>query len=139
LASSIDYYPEIPTGPQFKFSQSKKWLKDLAPEHHAQMCSVEGEHYYIFEPLELLSKQIVIPIHFYLLDSQLYSKCIQPTFREYSINNQKCLKIKIPENIQFDDPTLLIINTNQFQKPYSDILIHGKKLSEECCNTLYGM
>jgi hypothetical protein len=135
----VDYYPEIPSGPQFKFLQSNKWLKCLAPEHHPQMCDVRGEHYYIFEPAQLESNRLVIPIFFYFFNSQLYSKCVSPIYEEYSHNNQRMVKIKIAKYIQFDDPNLLIINTNQFQNPYPQIQIHQQLLSEECGNELYGI
>jgi hypothetical protein len=49
------------------------------------------------------------------------------------------VKIKIAKYIQFDDPNLLIINTNQFQNPYPQIKIHQQLLSEECGNALYGI
>jgi hypothetical protein len=139
VGKHIDFYPEIPSGPQFKFSQSQKWLKELEMEHRAQMCDVDGKHFYIFEPVELASHQIVVPIFFYLLDSQLHSKCIPTIFRQYHVNNKRIIKIKIPQDIQFDDPNLMIVHTNQFKRPYSEITLHGIYLSEECGDSLYGI
>jgi hypothetical protein len=111
----------------------------LKVEHHAPMCDVNGTHFYIFEPVELSSNKIVIPIYFYSLDSQLYAKCFPPQFKQYFINKDKKIKMKIPQDIQFDDPNLSSINTSEFVKPYADIQIHGKYLSNECSNTLYGI
>jgi hypothetical protein len=108
----------------FKFPQSKKWLEDLAPQHCAPMCEVDGEHYYIFEPVELVSKTILIPIHFYYQDSQLYSKCIAPILKQFYKDNKKLIKLKIPQDIKFNDPNLQIIPTIQFNKCYNNIEIN---------------
>ncbi|KNE91380.1 hypothetical protein PSTG_15203 [Puccinia striiformis f. sp. tritici PST-78] len=53
VSPHLESYPEKTDGPYFKFSQLKKWLEELAPQHRAQMCEVDEEHYYLFKPVEL--------------------------------------------------------------------------------------
>ncbi|OAV89083.1 hypothetical protein PTTG_28819 [Puccinia triticina 1-1 BBBD Race 1] len=132
VSKHLDYYPEMTDGPHFKFSQSKKWLEDLAPQHRAQMCDVDGEHYYIFEPVELESTEIVIPVFFYTLNSKLYAKCIKPDMNEHLNAGKQIIQLKITQDILFQDPDLSSIHTNQFKKPYLKIEIDGKMLSEKC-------
>jgi hypothetical protein len=135
----LEFYPELTKQGHFKLSQSKKWLEDLAPEHRAPMCEVDEEHYYLFEPVELISGLILIPIYFYSQDSQLYSKCIAPDFGSMTQDNKFLIKITIPQDIQFDHPNLFTIPTSQFKKSYLKIEMNGLKLSENCGDALYGI
>ncbi|KAI9626747.1 hypothetical protein KEM48_010212 [Puccinia striiformis f. sp. tritici PST-130] len=137
VSPHLEYYPEKTNGPYFKFSQSNKWLKELAPQHRAQMCEVEDEHYYLFEPVELDSGLLVIPICFYSQDTQIFSKCIVPEIKGFMKDNKAVTKIKIPQDIKFDNLDLYNINTNQFKKNYFKINMNGNKLSQECGNALY--
>ncbi|POW19850.1 hypothetical protein PSHT_04232 [Puccinia striiformis] len=137
VSPHLEYYPEKTNGPYFKFSQSNKWLKELAPQHRAQMCEVEDEHYYLFEPVELDSGLLVVPIFFYSQDTQIFSKCIVPEIKGFMKDNKAVTKIKIPQDIKFDNLDLYNINTNQFKKNYFKINMNGNKLSEECGNALY--
>ncbi|POW09350.1 hypothetical protein PSTT_06916, partial [Puccinia striiformis] len=121
----------------YKFSQSKKWLEELAPQHRAQMCEVDEEHYYLFEPVELASGLLVVPIFFYSQESQIYSKCIAPQIKGFMKDNKLVTKIKIPQDIKFDHPDLYTIHTIQFKKSYAKIQFNGYKLSEECADALY--
>ncbi|OAV88231.1 hypothetical protein PTTG_29101 [Puccinia triticina 1-1 BBBD Race 1] len=137
VSPHIDYYPEMTHHSLFKFSQSKKWLEELAPQHRAPMCQVNQEHFYLFEPVELTSGLIIIPIFFYSQDSQLYSKCIAPDFETYTEEEKTLSKMKIPQDIQFNHPRLLIIPTSEFKKSYAHIEFNGKKISEECGGAIY--
>ncbi|OAV88755.1 hypothetical protein PTTG_28931 [Puccinia triticina 1-1 BBBD Race 1] len=121
----------------FKFSQSKKWLKELAPPHRAPMCEVKGDHFYLFEPVELSSGLIIIPIYFYSQDSQLYSKCIAPEFEPFTKNKKNLMKMKIPQDIKFNHPKLLVVPTSEFNKCYKSIEINGIKISQACANSIY--
>ena len=105
----------------FKFPQSKKWLEDLAPQHCAPMCEVDGEHYYIFEPVELVSKTIFIT---------KTPNFIQNALHQFYKDNKKLIKLKIPQDIKFNDPNLQIIPTIQFNKCYNNIEINGKNRNE---------
>ncbi|KAI9625451.1 hypothetical protein H4Q26_016249 [Puccinia striiformis f. sp. tritici PST-130] len=100
--------------PYSKFSQSKKWLEELAPQHRAQMCEVDDEPYYLFKPVELASGLLVVPIFFYSQESEIYSKCIAPQIKD-----------------------LYTIHTSQFKKNYAKTQINGYKLSEECADAFY--
>ncbi|KNF02209.1 hypothetical protein PSTG_04708 [Puccinia striiformis f. sp. tritici PST-78] len=111
VSPHLEYYPEKTDGPYYKFSQSKKWLEELAPQHRAQMCEVDEEHYYLFEPVELASGLLVVPIFFYSQESQIYSKCIAPQIKGFMKDNKL--------------------------KSYAKIQFNGYKLAEECADALY--
>ncbi|KAI7965365.1 hypothetical protein MJO29_003463 [Puccinia striiformis f. sp. tritici] len=137
VSPHLEYYPEKTDGPYYKFSQSKKWLEELAPQHRAQMCEVDEEHYYLFEPVELASGLLVVPIFFYSQESEIYSKCIAPQIKGFMKDNKLVTKIKIPQDIKFDHPDLYTIHTSQFKKNYAKIQFNGYKLAEECADALY--
>ncbi|OAV87337.1 hypothetical protein PTTG_29470 [Puccinia triticina 1-1 BBBD Race 1] len=137
VSPHIDYYPEMTNQGFYKFSQSKKWLKELAPQHCAPMCEVKGKHFYLFEPVELFSGLITIPIYFYSHNSQIYSKCIAPEFEPFIKKKKKLVRMKIPQNIQFNHFDLLSIPTSDFNKSYDEIQIYGKQISEACANSIY--
>ncbi|KAH9473322.1 hypothetical protein MJO29_000414 [Puccinia striiformis f. sp. tritici] len=101
------------------------------------MCEVDEEHYYLFEPVELASGLLVVPIFFYSQESQIYSKCIAPQIKGFMKDNKLVTKIKIPQDIKFDHPDLYTIHTIQFKKSYAKIQFNGYKLSEECADALY--
>ncbi|PLW29150.1 hypothetical protein PCANC_22406 [Puccinia coronata f. sp. avenae] len=46
ITPDLDFYPEASKGTNvYKFSQSFKWLKGLAPAHRPQMCKVKMKHF----------------------------------------------------------------------------------------------
>lgn len=136
----IEFYPELTHSNIFKLSQTRKWLADSSPQNCVQMCETNGQHFYIFEPVGLMSGAILIPVFLYQFNSELYSKCITPSFSQQIINNETVTKMTIPSNLHFDDPNFLSINTNNFQTQYTQIQINssGGLLSEQCGNSFYG-
>ncbi|OAV85206.1 hypothetical protein PTTG_30703, partial [Puccinia triticina 1-1 BBBD Race 1] len=137
VSRHIDYYPEMTSQGHFKFSQSKKWLEELAPQHRAPMCEVNGEHYYLYEPVELASGLLLIPIYFYIQDSQLVSKCIAPDLEPFVKNHQNLIKMKIPQDIEFNHPQLLVIPASEFKNCYCKIQFNGQNLSKICGDAIF--
>ncbi|OAV86159.1 hypothetical protein PTTG_30050 [Puccinia triticina 1-1 BBBD Race 1] len=137
VSRHIDYYPEMTSQGHFKFSQSKKWLEELAPQHRAPMCEVNGENYYLYEPVELASGLLLIPIYFYIQDSQLVSKCIAPDLEPFVKNHQNLIKMKIPQDIEFNHPQLLVIPASEFKNCYCKIQFNGQNLSKICGDAIF--
>ncbi|WAQ81854.1 hypothetical protein PtA15_2A167 [Puccinia triticina] len=76
VARHMEYYPESTDGLIItKFSQSGKWLTGMSQDHRPQMCRFKDKDFYIFEPVELQSKQLVIPIFFFTQAGVLHARC----------------------------------------------------------------
>ncbi|PLW13515.1 hypothetical protein PCANC_18204 [Puccinia coronata f. sp. avenae] len=59
------FYPEDTHGVNVSSSfQASKWLKDLSPEICPPMAVNNKKHFLIFEPAQLLTGKIVVPIFF---------------------------------------------------------------------------
>jgi hypothetical protein len=98
------------------------------------MCINNTKHFYIYEPLEMYSKEIVIPIFIYTISSDLHAKCLIP---HQNHKTPSSTNLYIPENLSFDDPNLKVISVKNFEKTYLEIERNGQKLSSLCGNRLY--
>ncbi|PLW54792.1 hypothetical protein PCANC_03704 [Puccinia coronata f. sp. avenae] len=138
VAKHIDFYPEMTNGLDiYKFFKSKKWLQDLLPAHRAPMCEVKGKHFYLFEPVQLLSAAVVIPLFFYQHDGQLFAKCLQIQ-RNHICQMPNKIKITIPASLEFQDPQLSTIPVNQFDCDYSEIRMDDwRKFMDSCDGVIY--
>ncbi|OAV90780.1 hypothetical protein PTTG_28197 [Puccinia triticina 1-1 BBBD Race 1] len=106
----LDFYPVDSGGKSiYKLSQSYKWREALARENRAPMVAINKKHYYIYEPCQLQSGVMVVPVYFYQKeDGKLYAKC------------------------------LISINCKDFALNYFEICMWGDKpLSSVCKNKLW--
>ncbi|EFP77823.2 uncharacterized protein PGTG_03779 [Puccinia graminis f. sp. tritici CRL 75-36-700-3] len=129
----LEFYPEWCDGVNIsKFSQSTKWLAGLSPQNRPQMCEVKGKHYYIYEPVQLISNDVVIPIFFFNYKSSLHAKCFKLKHEHINSHNNR-LTITIPSDLVFEHPELSIIPVEDFKLIYSSIRLgNGKLLWEQC-------
>jgi hypothetical protein len=134
----IKYYPEESFGKDvYQFSQSKKWLEELEPHSRAPMCRINGRDWYLFEPVQLATNEIVVPLFFYCVGSEMFSKCISLQF--HIGNTQSTLRLTFPAGLSFRSNMLLHTRVSEFYNEYSNIIDgEGNKLSERCGNILYG-
>ncbi|KAA1095459.1 hypothetical protein PGTUg99_032200 [Puccinia graminis f. sp. tritici] len=66
----LDFYPEETNGRNvYKMSQSKKWKEELGPHQRVQMAVRNDKHFYIFEPTQLKSRKIIIPLYFFKMNN----------------------------------------------------------------------
>jgi len=139
VVEHLDFLPEESHGNNiFKLSQSTKWLKDLSPDLRVQMVEANSKHFYIYEPLQTKSLELLIPIFFYQEGQKIYSKCLHPVIK--SNNYYSKIQINIPANILYNDETLHILPVDEFSLTYSEILTKNGKLLLECCGeNLTGM
>ncbi|POW11984.1 hypothetical protein PSTT_04786, partial [Puccinia striiformis] len=131
VTENLDFYPHEVSGSKInRLSQCFKW-RDLSPELRAQMVVNKGKHFYIFEPVELDCKYVVVPIFFYMSGEKLHTKCYIPHFRQQLKGNG--IYIIIPSDIKFNSPELLSIDIKHFAKTYTEIIYEGGKLLHELC------
>ncbi|KAI9610598.1 hypothetical protein H4Q26_006744 [Puccinia striiformis f. sp. tritici PST-130] len=132
VTENLDFYPHEVSGSKVnRLSQCFKWREDLSPELRAQMVVNKGKHFYIFEPVELDCKYVVVPIFFYMSGEKLHAKCYIPHFRQQLKGNG--IYLIIPSDIKFNSPELLSIDIKHFAKTYTEITYEGGKLLHELC------
>lgn len=66
VAEHLQFMPELPssTTKTNRLSQSKKWREELDRDLRVQMVNLPQGHFYLYEPVQLQSKQLVIPLFF---------------------------------------------------------------------------
>ena len=139
----MEFYPHDPRGKNIcALYQSVKWREELSRETRVQMVPWNGKHYYIFEPVTLRrpDQPIVIPIFFYQIDNELYSKCIKPKFSASpsKIRPNGCL-LSVPSNIEFNSEELMEILVSNFDLLYTEIkTIKGHDFKDLCGNHMVG-
>ncbi|KAA1082180.1 hypothetical protein PGTUg99_025472 [Puccinia graminis f. sp. tritici] len=133
----LDFYPEECHGLDiYKTSQCSKWLKGLAPDLRVQMATNKDKHFYVFEPAQLISGEIVVPVFFYTEASEVYAKCAFPQM--VAIPGQSTMMLQIPAELAFDSANLVPIKLALFDLIYSEIdLGSDGMLSMVCSNKLW--
>ncbi|PLW43381.1 hypothetical protein PCANC_13229 [Puccinia coronata f. sp. avenae] len=136
ISNHLEYFPEMTSRQVHKFLQSQKWLKYLLPAHQPQMCEVNKKHFFIFEPVQLLSKAVVIPIFLFMYNSQLTSRVLEINCSNM-FEDGDGVKIIIPKHIDFDNLMLTSIDVACFHRDYSEILLaNGRRLYNACNHRL---
>ncbi|KAH9451464.1 hypothetical protein Pst134EA_025418 [Puccinia striiformis f. sp. tritici] len=134
----LDYYPVDSGGINvYKLSQSRKWRECLPREYRAQMVAVKNKHYYIYEPCQLESGSLVIPIFFYEHLGKIHAKCVKP--HTHGAPNDADFKIIIPQHLPYNSSKLISIDCEEFALAYSEICLWaGRPLESVCHNTIWG-
>ncbi|POW04716.1 hypothetical protein PSTT_10199, partial [Puccinia striiformis] len=118
----LDYYPVDSGGINvYKLSQSRKWRECLPREYRAQMVAVKNKHYYIYEPCQLESGSLVIPIFFYEHLGKIHAKCVKP--HTHGAPNDADFKIIIPQHLPYNSSKLISIDCEEFALAYSEICL----------------
>ncbi|PLW52727.1 hypothetical protein PCANC_16005 [Puccinia coronata f. sp. avenae] len=134
ISKHLDFYPVLTNeGDIYKFSQSQKWLKGLAPAHRPQMCEVNKKHFFIFEPLQLLSSAVVIPVFFFTCGSLLCARVLEVN-ETNTIREGNHVKITIPQHLEFDDPRLQSMEVTKFDQIFLEILMSDCTRLVDACN-----
>ncbi|KAH9817524.1 hypothetical protein DFH28DRAFT_871125, partial [Melampsora americana] len=53
-----------------------KWQELYPPHLCVQMVVSKGIHYYIYEPVQVVTGRLVVPIFFYMQDDNIKAKCL---------------------------------------------------------------
>ena len=138
VAKSLEFYPhEAPYNGITTLYQCFKWREDLSRELRVQMVWNHKHHFYIYEPTSLMSGEIVIPIFFFKSKNQTYAKCIRPTF--HLCRSTSKLVLVIPANLTFNSPDIVCEDINDFEQPYSEIILEDGTPLAEACKIILGM
>ncbi|KAH9824024.1 hypothetical protein DFH28DRAFT_879514, partial [Melampsora americana] len=134
----LQFLPELPAlGTKInQFSQSKKWRERLDPTLRVQMVHQDDRHFYIYEPVQLQSKKIVIPSFFYQSGADTYAKCV---FARQKLVTTSSIQIEFQHIPSFDSDQLSTINVNQFWREFDKIEIRpGILMKDHCGEVMYG-
>ncbi|KAI8455747.1 hypothetical protein BY996DRAFT_4636994 [Phakopsora pachyrhizi] len=136
VSTCLEFYPEQPAGKNiYKLSQSKKWLQEYPRDLRAQMISVGGKHYYIYEPVQINDGSVVVPMFFYIKGGKMYAKACKLNFRVISSAE---VNIFISWNRDFYSDDLMEIFGEDFLRPYDEILVNDRiLLASKCRNMLH--
>ncbi|OAV93092.1 hypothetical protein PTTG_08022 [Puccinia triticina 1-1 BBBD Race 1] len=130
----LEFYPEDPEGVDiYKLSQSKKWREEFPADICVQMIGMRSKHFYIFEPVQLVNKTVVIHIYFYTLsDGCFFSKCVIPKPRESTDEKGKIHHhLVIPQDLPFNSSDLITVDCTEFSLLESEIFMsRGMALSK---------
>lgn len=101
-----------------------------------QMVDTRRGHFYIYEPVQLLDKNLVVPVFFYQSNNKkVYAKCLE-------VEVIKCLdgsrKLQVPEEPPFEAEGWGGRPVEDFWRPFEEIEWEGRGLlSAQCGEWLY--
>ena len=117
-------------------SQCFKWREDLSPDLRVQMVESNNKHWYIFEPVELKSRHIVVPLFFFIESNQLQARCVLANIFK---DGPTRVNLSIPPNLRFNSSQLRTVNLSDFSFTYQEIKLPALgSLSKACGNKLQG-
>ncbi|KAI8452471.1 hypothetical protein BY996DRAFT_8515030 [Phakopsora pachyrhizi] len=132
----VEFYPELSNGKNiYKLSQSEKWLHQFPRNLRAKMISVGGKQFYIYEPVQLIDGNVVVPVFFYTKGGKVYAKACK---LNVSIDSSEDVNISICWNLDFFSPDTTEIFGEDFLRPYNEILFSDRiLLATKCRNILH--
>ncbi|KAI8449483.1 hypothetical protein BY996DRAFT_8689821 [Phakopsora pachyrhizi] len=136
VSKFVEFYPELSNGKNiYKLSQSEKWLHQFPRNLRAQMISVGGKQFYIYEPVQLIDGNVVVPVFFYTKGGKIYAKACK---LNVSIDSSEDVNISICWNLDFFSPDTTEIFGEDFWRPYNEILFSDRiLLAIKCRNILH--
>ncbi|KAI8460946.1 hypothetical protein BY996DRAFT_8683517 [Phakopsora pachyrhizi] len=136
VSSCLEFYPEQSAGKNiYKLSQSKKWLQEYPRGLRAQIISVGGKHYYIYEPVQINDGSVVFPMFFYIKGGKMHAKACKLNF---SVISSAEVNIFISWNRDFYSDDIKEIVGVDFLRPYAEILVSDRiLLASKCRNILH--
>ncbi|KAH9822967.1 hypothetical protein DFH28DRAFT_1048547 [Melampsora americana] len=132
------FLPELPVNvPINRLSQSQKWREDYPPSLRVQMVEYKSIHFYIYEPVQVVSAQLFVPIFFYQQADEVMAKCLRATV-ETASPIQGGFNVMIDQEPSFHSAELFTINVKDFWRPFTAVkLDDGSFLSSHCGNHMY--
>ncbi|KAH9825055.1 hypothetical protein DFH28DRAFT_878478, partial [Melampsora americana] len=138
ISPHIVFVPEQAINtPINRFSQCQKWREGYAPDLRVQMIAMKNRHFYIYEPVQLCSQQLVVPMFFFQQNDTLLAKCM-PAKVESDLEDPAYLKVIVSDDPPFDSPKFITIKCDDFGKTFEEIeLYNGHLLKSDCRDQLY--
>ncbi|KAH9815307.1 hypothetical protein DFH28DRAFT_969339 [Melampsora americana] len=127
VCHNIGFLPEIDKSVEVnRFSQSKKWREELQPSLRVPMVEVDGEHFYVYEPAQLVDSLVVLPIFFYKDQVGVRAKCLKVVADPHGSPN-----FCVAAEPKFDSEIFLDVDVQTFACSFTRIeLQNGLKWSD---------
>lgn len=121
-----------------RLSQCGKWLYGFSPELRVQMITTHLGDFYIYEPVQIDSEDVVIPVFFFNQEGVQMVKCIQDCM--IWIEEARCFEFRLPEDPRFESSILLSIPASRLKTCFSEIeMVEGVYLKDHCLSQIYCM
>ncbi|KAH9808337.1 hypothetical protein DFH28DRAFT_657217 [Melampsora americana] len=101
------------------------------------MIESEFFHYYIYEPVQLQTEQLVVPIFFFQQDAHIMARCLPAIVKQDPLS-PGLFKVIIPGDAAFDSDMLLTIPCKKIwqTRPYIEVT-DRVFLEDRCSNYMY--
>jgi hypothetical protein len=134
----IEYFPQEADGKGvYNLSQSKKWLEGFEPTSRAPMCRNNGRDWFLFEPVQLNTDEVVVPVFFFMRGTVMFAKCVKPDF--HSIGDGSEIRISFPSDVEFSSDNLETVKVSDFEYNCLEVIgTNGQLLSTQCRNSMFG-
>lgn len=77
MSPYLDFMPEVVVNSRIsRLSHSGKWLEGFSPDLRVPMITSELGHFYVYEPVQIDSEDIVIPIFFFNQEGVQMARCL---------------------------------------------------------------
>ncbi|KAH9821027.1 hypothetical protein DFH28DRAFT_923470 [Melampsora americana] len=138
ISPHIVFLPEEPMeSPVTRFSQCQKWREAYAPDLRVQMIATKERHFYIYEPVQLVSQQLVVPMFFFQRNGTILARCMPATVVA-DPGDSAYHKVIVSEDPPFDSPDFFTIKCDDFWKTFDEIeLYRGCTLKSKSRDQLY--
>ncbi|CAH7677338.1 hypothetical protein PPACK8108_LOCUS12479 [Phakopsora pachyrhizi] len=103
----------------------------------AQMIRVGDQSFYIYEPAQIIDRNVVVPLYFYNKGSKLWAKVCK---LNVLVLLSSLVELSISGDLNFYSSYMKEIMAEEFLKPYHEITFNdGRPLKSICRNVLYGL
>lgn len=94
-------------------------------------------HFYIYEPVELRTGQLAVPMFFFKSNDKILAKCL-PALIQNDLSDPDRFNIVIPEEPPFDSEEFYTFDVVDFAKTFEEITLdHEVYLSPLCGPNMY--
>ncbi|KAH9816552.1 hypothetical protein DFH28DRAFT_890929, partial [Melampsora americana] len=141
VANSLEFIPKLPdsTTKVYCLSQSKKWREELDQDLRVQMIEKGQSHFYLYEPVQLKDKRIVVPFYFYQSGHDVFAKCVFACQNLVKEGESTKIRTEFQSVSAFDSPLFTTININTFWRVFDAIdLRNGQLMKDNCGEFMYG-
>lgn len=109
-------------------------------DQRVQMVEQPNGHFYLFEPVQLQSGKLIVPIFFYRSGTETFAKCVRANQTFTLVNGAPRVKIEYTSVTDFDSNLLSSINVKRFWREFKNIQVNEHVLLKDACQEeMYGM
>lgn len=119
-----------------RLSHSGKWLEGFSPDLRVPMITSELGHFYVYEPVQIDSEDIVIPIFFFNQEGVQMARCLTDCM--IWMEDSGTFEFRISKDPSFYSQELVSIPSARLRLGFSEILIcDGVYLKDHCSSEMY--